>query len=159
MTFFAINFEIFNKKGYEIFRGISYNINENMRVKFQSFSCFLIILESPTWHNNFSLSFSLSLTIKKYNYYFSENKLEEKPNLKKRPSGRTIKQVLETRFREAISDVQKTGSNKRKIVPKENNIISSNSEINRKTNGTTINVVSSANLRARRSVVKMLMVC
>ena len=101
------------------------------------------------------------MTIKKYNYYFSENKLEEKPNLKKRPSGRTIKQVLETRFREAISDVQKTGSNKRKIVPKENNIniISSNSEINRKTNGATINVVSSANLRARRSVVKMLMVC
>uniref|UniRef100_A0A1I8AXP4 C3H1-type domain-containing protein n=1 Tax=Meloidogyne hapla TaxID=6305 RepID=A0A1I8AXP4_MELHA len=77
----------------------------------------------------------------------NEIKSELKQNINKRPSGKTIKKVLETRFREAISDVQ----NKRKVVPKEENF--NNSSEKRK----TMNVVSSANLSARRSVVKMLM--
>ncbi|KAL7075056.1 hypothetical protein ACQ4LE_005571 [Meloidogyne hapla] len=79
----------------------------------------------------------------------NEIKSELKQNINKRPSGKTIKKVLETRFREAISDVQ----NKRKVVPKEENF--NNSSEKRK----TMNVVSSANLSARRSVVKMLMLC
>ncbi|CAK5020641.1 unnamed protein product [Meloidogyne enterolobii] len=82
-----------------------------------------------------------------------ENKTELKPNINKRPSGRTIKKVLETRFREAISDVQ----NKRKVVPKEEEIFNFNNSSEKRQK--PMNVSSSANLRARRSVVKMLMLC
>uniref|UniRef100_A0A915NUB5 G-protein coupled receptors family 1 profile domain-containing protein n=1 Tax=Meloidogyne floridensis TaxID=298350 RepID=A0A915NUB5_9BILA len=83
----------------------------------------------------------------------NENKTELKPNINKRPSGRTIKKVLETRFREAISDVQ----NKRKVVPKEEEIFNFNNSSEKRQK--PMNVSSSANLRARRSVVKMLMLC
>lgn len=95
-----------------------------------------------------SSNLPFSLNLKTFN--FSENKTELKPNINKRP--RTIKKVSETRFREAISDVQ----NKRKVVPKEEEIFNFNNSSEKRQK--PMNVSSSANLRARRSVVKMLMV-
>ncbi|KAF7638015.1 hypothetical protein Mgra_00002468 [Meloidogyne graminicola] len=85
-----------------------------------------------------------------------ENKTELKSN--KYPNGRTIKKLLETRFKEAISDVQRNTSSKMKVAPKEK-VFHSFSNSEKIKNNQLMNIVSSANLNARRSVVKMLMLC